>query len=174
MKKKTLQITQTALMTALIAISAQIAIPFFTVPLTLQTFAVCLAGFLLGPCYGVVSVLIYLLLGAVGAPVFAGWQGSFGVVVGPTGGCLVGFTILALFCGFCSKKGLFHAFLPLIGLFFCHFLGILWFSYNTGNTFFASLLLSSLPYLLKDILSCFLAKTLAKKIKSTLFKQKFQ
>ena len=173
MKKKTLQITQTALITSLIAVSAQIALPFFTVPLTLQTFAVCLSGFLLGPCYGTLSVLIYLLLGAVGTPVFAGFQGSFGVILGPTGGFLVGFLALSLFCAISSKSGFFRMILPLIGIFICHFLGILWFSYTTGNPIFTSFLLSSLPYLPKDVLSCFLAKILAKKLKTTLFKQKF-
>jgi biotin transport system substrate-specific component len=172
MKKKTLQITQTALITSLIAVSAQIAIPFFTVPLTLQTFAVCLAGFLLGPCYGVASVLIYLSLGTLGAPVFAGLQGSFGVILGPTGGFLIGFLAISLFCGISSKNGFFGVFFPLFGIIFCHFLGILWFSRTTGNSFLAAFLLSFLPYLLKDILSCFLAKILSKKLKNKLFKQK--
>lgn len=171
-KKNTLTITQTSLMTALIAVTAQISLPIFAVPMTLQTFAVCLAGFFLGQYYGTVSVLIYLALGAVGMPVFAGWQGSLGTLAGPTGGFLVGFLPLVFLCGIPTKSKLLASILPYTGLFLCHLLGIFWFSYSMGNTLATAFLIVSAPYLFKDIISCFLAKILSKKLQYALYKEK--
>lgn len=162
-RKTTLKITQTALMTALIAVMAQIVIPFFTVPMTLQTFAVCLAGFLLGKYRSMASVAAYLALGAVGMPIFAGWQGSLGVLAGPTGGFLIGFLPLAFFCGISARNKVLSALFPIIGLILCHLMGICHFAFQSGNKLLPAFLLSSAPYLLKDFLSCFLANLLAKK-----------
>ena len=163
-KQNTLSLTQTALMTALIAVSAQLALPFFTVPLTLQTFAVCLAGFLLGAYRGLISVLLYLALGAVGIPVFAGFQGSLGILLGPTGGFLIGFLPLAFFCGISAKNTLFATIFSITGVILCHILGMICFAFQSGNGILASFLFSSAPYLLKDILSCFLANLLSKRL----------
>ncbi len=151
-------------MTSLTAIFAQIAIPFFAVPLTLQIFAVCLSGFLLGAWKGSASVLVYLSLGAVGLPVFAGWQGSLGTLVGPTGGFLIGFLPLVIFCGLSPKNKILTYLFPMIGLILCHFCGVLWFSFQSGNSIFASFLFSCAPYITKDVLSCVFAKMLSQKI----------
>ena len=85
-KNKTKQIVGIGVMTAIIAVLSQITIPLPThVPVTLQTFAVALAGYFLGWKGGAVSALVYGLLGAIGVPVFAGWSGGFSVIVGYTG-----------------------------------------------------------------------------------------
>ena len=77
-KNKTKQIVGIGVMTAIIAVLSQITIPLPThVPVTLQTFAVALAGYFLGWKGGAVSALVYGLLGAIGVPVFAGWSGGF-------------------------------------------------------------------------------------------------
>lgn len=89
-----------AIMTAITAVLAQISIPMpLGVPMTLQTFAVTLAGIILGAKRGAISMLIYLLLGAVGVPVFAGFAGGFTKIVGPTGGFLISFPIMAYIIG---------------------------------------------------------------------------
>ena len=108
-KNKTKQIVGIGVMTAIIAVLSQITIPLPThVPVTLQTFAVALAGYFLGWKGGAVSALVYGLLGAIGVPVFAGWSGGFSVIVGYTGGFIYGFIVMALLCGlgakFCSDK----------------------------------------------------------------------
>lgn len=83
-KNKTKQIVGIGVMTAIIAVLSQITISLPThVPVTLQTFAVALAGYFLGWKGGAVSALVYGLLGAIGVPVFAGWSGGFSVIVGP-------------------------------------------------------------------------------------------
>ncbi len=82
-----------ALLAALLAASAQISIPIGAVPITLQVFIVLLAGLLLPPRGAFAAVAVYILLGAVGLPVFAGGLGGVGVLVGPTGGYLWGFAL---------------------------------------------------------------------------------
>ena len=97
---KTKDLTTIALMAALTAIMAQIAIPMPSgVPMTLQTLAVTLAGVILGAKGGALSMLVYLLLGAVGVPVFSEFCGGLGILVGPTGGFLISFPLMAFIVG---------------------------------------------------------------------------
>jgi len=88
-------ITVIALFTAMIAASAWITIPLGTVPITLQVFAVLLAGILLRPVPAIAATGAYLLLGAAGVPVFANFASGVGVLFGPTGGYLFGFAVAA-------------------------------------------------------------------------------
>ncbi len=94
--------------TAVTALSAQIAFYIGPVPITGQTFAVLLAGALLGSKRGALSQLTYLGVGAMGAPIFAGWQGGPAVLLGPTGGYLVGFVAAAFAVGFLAERGWDH------------------------------------------------------------------
>jgi len=90
---------------AVTALSAQIAFYIGPVPITGQTFAVLLAGALLGSRRGALSQLTYLAFGAVGAPIFAGWHGGPAVLMGPTGGYLVGFVAAAFVIGLLAERG---------------------------------------------------------------------
>ena len=112
MKLKTKDLALCALFAALIAVCAWISIPA-TVPFTLQTFAIFAALGLLGGKRGTVAVAVYLLLGAIGVPVFAGFQGGIGALLGTTGGYLLGFLLTALIvwgmeARFGSKAGVFR------------------------------------------------------------------
>ena len=95
-----------AAFTALTAVGAYISIPIGPVPIVLQNFFVILAGLLLGPVRGLVSVTVYLLIGAVGLPVFAGGTGGIGHFFGPTGGYLVGFLPAVFLTGLISHGAL--------------------------------------------------------------------
>jgi len=90
---------------AVTALCAQIAFWIGPVPITGQTFAVLLAGALLGSKRGALSQLTYLGIGALGAPVFAGWTGGIAHVIGPTGGYLLGFVAAAFVVGFLAERG---------------------------------------------------------------------
>ena len=94
-RSKTYDMVYIAVFAVLIAICSWISIPM-TVPFTLQTFAVFLAVGVLGGKRGSLAVLIYILLGAVGIPVFAGFSGGIGVLLGNTGGYIIGFLFSAL------------------------------------------------------------------------------
>ena len=89
------------LMTAVICIIGPISVtlPFTPVPISLQIFAIYITAYALGFSRSIVSTGIYLLLGAVGLPVFSGYQGGFSRLVGPTGGYLVGYIFIALIVG---------------------------------------------------------------------------
>ena len=95
--------TRAALMAAVTAVAAQISVPLLAVPFTLQVLAVILSGLLLGPRYGALSQAIYVLLGAVGVPVFAQFSGGLAVVLGQTGGYLVSYPIAAAVAGLAAR-----------------------------------------------------------------------
>ena len=94
-----------ALFAALIAVGAYLRIPLpFGVPITLQTFFVLLAAVTLGKNWGTVCIIVYLLVGFIGFPVFAGGAGGLGILLGPTGGYLYSFIVVALVVGYLSEK----------------------------------------------------------------------
>src|ERR687890_2589680 len=91
--------TRVALMAAVTAVAAQITVPIEPVPFTMQVLAVILSGLLLGPRYGALAQAIYVLIGAVGVPVFAAFTGGLGIVLGPTGGYLISYPLAAAVAG---------------------------------------------------------------------------
>lgn len=101
----TSMMARVALMAAVTAVAAQIAVPlpFSPVPFTFQVLAVVLAGLLLGPRYGALAMGIYLLIGAIGVPVFAQFSGGLGKIVGPTGGYLVSYPLAAAVAGLAAR-----------------------------------------------------------------------
>lgn len=177
-KKRTAQIAVTALMAAATAIMAQISIPLASgVPITLQTFGIALCGYILGSRPGAISVAVYIALGAVGLPVFASFKGGIHVLFGPTGGFIWGFIVLALLSGLGAKvKNTKSKYICICGILFgfagliiCHLTGAAQYSVVSGITFYKSLTLVSLPFLLKDLISvataCAFANALKKRIK---------
>ncbi len=153
------------LMAAVVAVVSvwQIPLPFLGVPLTFQTFAVCLAGAALGRWRGTLSVFVYIALGSVGLPVFTGFQGGLGVLAGPTGGFIIGFLALAFLSGLAKGKRLHvSVLLSLLGLLLCHGLGGVYFAFVTGQGIFQSFLVCCAPYMIKDGALCFLAVLLAR------------
>ena len=100
---KTADLAYMALMAAFISICAWISVPT-TVPFTMQTFAICVAGGLLGAKRGALTVFAYVLLGAIGLPVFSGMTGGIGQLFGTTGGYLIGFIILGGVTGFFAER----------------------------------------------------------------------
>lgn len=143
----------TALFAAIIAVFAQLHIPLPSgVPLTLQTFAVALGGYLLSYSFGTLSVAIYISVGLVGVPVFSFFGAGPAVLFGNTGGFLWGFLLLAAACGLADKqrKKSHKIIISLVGLLLCHTAGTVQFAVIYGTDIFAAFLAASLPFLLKD------------------------
>lgn len=158
----------TAMFAALIAVCSILSIPIGEVPITLQTFAVCLAAAMLGWKRGTLSVFIYVLLGAVGVPVFAGMSGGVGVLAGPTGGYIIGFIPCALLIGLAADKWQRKA-LPLtlsmiLGVLVCYAIGTIWFMIVTGMHLGESLMLCVVPFLIPDGVKIALAMILANRL----------
>lgn len=172
--KKPIQRTvMTGVMAALLAVMSQITIPLpFGIPFTLQTFAVALCGYLLGPASGTAAVGVYLVLGAVGVPVLAGFCGGLGFFAGVTGGFLWGFLPMALLCGLGVRSGKAVTALLLggLGLAVCHLAGSFQFGLVSGTGFFEAFLTASAPFLIKDAASVGLAYLGAKGIAASLRK----
>ena len=166
--KKTTKYILSASFAAIIAVFAQIAFPLPSgIPVTLQTFAVALCGFLLSYLFGTLSVAVYILLGLIGLPVFSAFGGGPIVLFGTTGGFLWGFLLLVFFCALSEKiaKSYLKFGIITLGVLLCHLCGILQFAivYNTGLG--RAFIIVSLPYLLKDFICVFGAFYLAKLIK---------
>lgn len=176
MNKKTLfttrELCSAALGAALITICTWISIPA-VIPFTLQTFAIFLVTGLLGLKGGMLSLLVYLLLGLVGLPVFSGFRGGPGVLLGPTGGYLIGFFFTALTMGLMIRR--FGRGLPililsmLVGLALCYTFGSVWYLLVYTGTNAASisavLLTCVVPFLLPDAAKILLAALLTVQLK---------
>ena len=93
------------LFSAFVALTAQVEIPLWPVPLTLQTLGVLFTGAVLGSRHGALALLLYLTEGTLGLPVFAGGASGVGYMLGPTGGYLVGFVVAAGVVGWLAQRG---------------------------------------------------------------------
>lgn len=168
MKLKTRDLALCALFAALIAVCAWISVPT-TVPFTLQTFAVFAALGLLGGKRGTISIAVYLLLGAVGVPVFAGFQGGVGALLGTTGGYLLGFLLSGLLvwlleARFGARTGVF-VLSAALGLLVCYAFGTGWFllvyAHTKGAVSLATVLgWCVVPFILPDAVKIALAVVL--------------
>lgn len=169
--EKLLGMVQIAMLAAMLALLSQLAIPMpSNVPLTLQTFAVALCACLGGIHKGVSAVAVYLAVGAVGVPVFSGFRGGFGVLLGYTGGFLWGFLLLACFCAFGIRlKNRWLSILTgCVGVLLCHLCGVLQYVLVTGLPLGESVFVVSLPYLPKDIFMAAIAHTVSRVLQKVL------
>lgn len=163
-----------AVFTAVIAVCSQLIIPIQPVPISLGTFAVLMAGGFLGKRFGTLSVIIYLLLGFAGAPVFAMAQSGVRVLAGPTGGFLVGYIVMAFVTGLVSER-LGYSYRNLIiamilGTLGCYALGIIWFMILTGSGIAGALTMCMLPFLPGDTVKILLASFLVNKYRKLIIK----
>ncbi len=167
-KSKIKKIAVTAIFTAVIAASAWISVfTPFGINLTLQMFAVCLAGFVLGAKWGAAATAVYLAIGAAGLPVFSAFTGGIGILLGTSGGFLWGFLPCAVLCGMANiqnKKFLKYLFM-ILAVLLCHAAGVIQFCIVSGVTLWVGFISASLPFLVKDFILVFLAEIIAKRIK---------
>lgn len=161
---KTYNLTLTALFATITAVCSWITIPlpFTPVPINMATFAVIISGLVLGPKYGTISQLLYIFLGVVGLPVFSGFTSGIGIILGPTGGYLISYILIALIVG-ASKN--FNIIIGLIlGTMTCYFFGSIWFMVLTGSNFTTTIALCVIPFILGDTLKLLLAYYVFKRI----------
>lgn len=170
---KTKDMTMIAVMAALICVAGPLTIPAGPIPLSLATFAVYLAGSVLGKKRGTIAVALYLIIGIIGVPVFSGFSGGFQKLAGVTGGYLVGY----LPCAYLSGEGAeqrgktgwwFHTLMMIIGTVLLYAVGTAVFMLHTGNALGAALSLCVIPFLPGDAVkiaaTTFLTQTLKRAI----------
>ena len=173
---KTRDMTYIAMFSVIIAVCSWLSIPT-EVPFTLQTFGVFVAVGILGGKRGSLSVLIYLLLGMIGVPVFAGFTGGIGCILGTTGGYIMGFMLSALLmwameCLFGRKMPVLAASMVL-GLLVCYLFGTVWFMTVYARQSGAIGVWTALgwcvfPYLLPDALKIILALVVCKRLENVI------
>lgn len=180
MKNRTQKIVTCAMLTAVTALLSLIAIPMPSmIPISLQCFAIALCGYFAGSLMGTVSVIVYILIGTVGVPVFAGVRGGFAVLFGATGGFIIGFIPLCLLCGgfgLAEKSGRYRHVtaiaLGITGLLICHLCGIVQFMLVMGTDFPTAFLTASLPYIIKDIICIFAAYPVSNVLKKAVLRRR--
>ncbi len=183
MKNKTRRLTKIALVAALLCVISPFAItfPFSPVPISLATLMLYLSVYIVGKRDAVISCGIYLLIGLVGIPVFSGFTGGIGKVLGPTGGYMIGYLFLTYISGFfwekCNKakmceksrfdkgekdydnrnrgkNGIYYLMQSLgmvLGTAVCYLFGSLWLSYQAGVELHAALNIGVFPFIPGDV-----------------------
>ncbi len=146
----------TAMMAAVTCVLGPLSLPlpFTPVPVSLTNFVIYLAAFVLTWKYCTLSYIVYVLLGAIGLPVFSGFGSGIDKIAGPTGGYLLGFVFTALICSIVNKKfaGKLYMYVAgmAAGLFVAYAFGTLWFMYQQGMGLKQSLALCVVPFLIGD------------------------
>ena len=172
-RSKTYDIVYIAVFAVIMAICSWISIPA-AVPFTLQTFGVFIAAGVLGGKRGTLSVLVFILLGAVGIPVFANFSGGIGVLVGPTGGYIIGFLFSALVMWAMEKlpgkKSIMQIVSMVVGLVVCYAFGTAWFMVVYGKANGPVGLVTALgwcvfPFIIPDLIKIALAYVLSRKLR---------
>jgi biotin transport system substrate-specific component len=158
-----------ALFAALTGVGAWIVIPLPFVPITLQTLFTMLAGAMLGPYYGALSMIVYVLLGLIGIPVYAQGQSGLGALLGPAGGYLIGFIAGAVVIGLLTrarkKPGyLWLCFAMATGELVVLAFGVTWLFISTGRSLEAAIAVGFLPFVAGDILKIIVAAFIARKV----------
>ena len=166
---KTKDLTHIALMTAVLCILAPISIPLGSVSLTLATFALYLMAYILKPKQALAAVGSYLLIGAAGLPVFAGYMAGISRFTAPGGGYLIGYLFLVVVSGWFVQK---HdsIFLQIVGLLLgtlvMYAIGTFWLAFSTGISFLTALPAGMFLFLPFDALKLILAVTIGRKLQT--------
>ena len=172
---KTKNLTLISLMTAMICVIAPFAItiPISPVPVSLANLIIGIAIYVLGTKKCVASTLLYLLIGFVGMPVFSGFMGGAGKLIGPTGGYIVGYVLFAFVGGVFVRRYREKSILQFIGMLLgmcgCYFLGTIWLMYQSKMNFVAAFMTGVVPFILADILKIILVVVLGNHLRKRLW-----
>ena len=175
MTKRTNTLTKIALMAALQCIISPFAIafPISPVPMSLATLMLYLSVYILGKKHATISCGIYLLIGLVGIPVFSGFTGGAGKLLGPTGGYLIGYLALTWIGGWCVEKWSTYWLQGLglvIGTAGCYLFGTVWLTYQAGMDFMAALGVGVLPFIIGDVVKIVIGVAVGNLIRKRLVK----
>lgn len=173
-KMTTYQLCITALFSALMCILGPMAVPIGPVPISLTNLVVMLAVFVIGKWKGTVSTVIYILLGAVGLPVFSGYAGGIGKLTGPTGGYIIGFIPLAIICGVFVEKWANNKLLLVVGMIVgtvvLYALGTVWFVLQMQCEVMYALSVCVFPFLIGDAIKIAISLILGSELRKRLTK----
>lgn len=173
-KSKTYQMAGIGIMAALISVLGPLSLPIGPVPISLTNLAIFVSLYAVGMKNGTISLLIYLLLGFLGLPIFSGYSGGPAKILGPTGGYLIGFIFMALIAGYFIDKFIDRWYLCVIGMILAsailYAFGTAWLAYQANLSARAALSAGVIPFIPGDLLKIFAAAFIGPKIRSRLIK----
>lgn len=177
MKKSAIfNMTSCALMAALMCVLCPVSVPIGPIPISLSILVILLTVFVLGTWRALVSYTVYLLLGAVGMPVFSGFQGGLAKLAGPTGGYLVGFWLMILVAGLIMEKGKRNLLVTILGMLVGvavdYAVGTAWFVFQTESTVAHALDVCVYPFIPFDVAKIIIAVLLGSVVYKGLQKAK--
>lgn len=174
MKLSTHELVLTALVSAVFCILGPLSIPIGPVPISLTGLALYMSLYIIGGKMSTIAYMIYLIIGIIGLPVFSGYAGGLGKIMGPTGGYLAGFIFTALLSGAVIDRFHNNKIISIMGMYagliVLYAFGTIWFAFlNEGNSVYEILKICVIPFIpadsIKIIISAFLGPMLKKRIK---------
>ena len=171
---KTGTMAMISIMAAVMCVLGPLSIPIGPVPVSLTNFAIYIALYVLGTRNGTISVLIYLLIGLAGVPVFSGFTAGPAKLAGPTGGYLIGFLPMAVVAGFFIERYYNNYVVAVAGMFLAtlipYGIGSLWLAHSAGMTFRQALSAGVIPFVAEDLIKMILAAVIGPVLKKNLTK----
>lgn len=168
MRNKTLDLTLTALFAVIICVCSWLSIPS-VIPFTMQTFAVFITLLVIGGKRGTTAILLYILLGIAGLPVFHSFTGGIGILTGPSGGFIYGFLLMGLCYALVTKKAGEKLYVKvsalLTGMILCYAVGCMHFALVSEVSAKTAFFTAVLPFILPDLLKLFVSILLSSRIK---------
>lgn len=170
------QLTLVGVMAAVLCILGPwtIKIPISPIPVSLGMLGIYLTASVLGMRLGTASVIVYILLGLAGLPVFTGFGAGPGKLLGPTGGYIIGYVLMALICGFfvdkAGKSLTLYCLGMVLGTAVCYLFGTLWLAHQMQYTFFQALMAGVIPYIPADLVKLIAARILGFQLRKQLLR----
>jgi len=173
-KSKISQMASIGVMTAVICILGPLSIPIGVVPISFTNLAIYITLYTLGMKKGTMSFFIYLMVGFMGIPVFSNYRGGPSILLGPTGGYLIGFIFMALIAGYFIDRFFNNFFLCIIGMILgtavCYIFGTGWLAYQANITASEALAVGVIPFIPGDLAKIIISAFIGPKIQYRLIK----
>ena len=155
MKNKTKDLTLIAIATALTCVLSPLSVPIGVVPIALTNLVLLLNTYVLGYKKALVACLLYIIIGAIGIPVFANFSGGIGILTGPTGGYIIGYIPMVLVAGLLIEKfenKVIHIIAMIIGTALCYTLGTWWFCFVMSSSLASAMAICVTPFIPFDLI----------------------
>ena len=171
---KTKKIAIVSMMTAVMCILGPLSVPlpFTAVPISFTNLVIYIMCYILSCKLATTSYLLYLAIGMIGIPVFSGFSGGLGKLLGPTGGYLIGFILTTLISSYFIQKWKSNIFYHVIGMILgtvaCYLLGTAWLAYQGNMTFWAACLAGVIPFLIGDAIKIIVGVLVGKGVQLSL------
>ncbi len=150
-----------SLLAAILSITSPLSFNVGAVPITLATFMIYLIGGITKKANGLFSVLLYIVIGIIGVPVFSNFRGGISVILGPTGGFIIGYLpmvfIISLMTSIDKTKIYWYIISMILSTIVCYLCGTIWFMINTSTSFVNSLMICVVPFIIFDVIKMFIA-----------------